>query len=269
MAVRYRTSGIIIKKEDRREADQIFTIYTRDFGKLKILGKAIRKIKSKLRAGAELFYLSEIEFIQGKTYKTLTDAILIEKFKNLRKDLKRPAIAYKILEVLDKLVEREEPDKKNWQLLNEVFDTLNQKLEIKNQKLIYYYFLWNLLSILGYQPELYNCSLCQKKLIPEKIYFHSREGGVICPSCFEKIKEKSFTPLEITETWRQHKENKSLTGFTKLNYCQEINSDIVKILRIILKKDWSFFSRLKIEILHQKILADISEDFLSAISATR
>ena len=76
MFLNYRTKGFIFKKEDRGEADQLFTIYTKDFGKLEILGKAIRKISSKLRSGAETFYLSEIEFIQGKTYKTLTDAIL-------------------------------------------------------------------------------------------------------------------------------------------------------------------------------------------------
>ena len=88
MFVHHRTSGFILKKVDRKETDQLLTIYTKDFGKLEILAKAIRKISSKLKSGAEIFYLSEIEFIQGKTRKTLTDAILIEKFENLRKDLK-------------------------------------------------------------------------------------------------------------------------------------------------------------------------------------
>ncbi|MBU2635445.1 recombination protein O N-terminal domain-containing protein, partial [Patescibacteria group bacterium] len=59
MTVHYRTQSFILEKTDLREADQVFTIYAKDFGKLKILGKAIRKIKSKLRPGAELFYLSE------------------------------------------------------------------------------------------------------------------------------------------------------------------------------------------------------------------
>ena len=84
MAVHYRTQGFVLRKTDLREADQVFSIYTKDFGKLKILGKAIRKIKSKLRSGADLFYLSELEFIQGKAYKTLTDAIALNKFKNIR-----------------------------------------------------------------------------------------------------------------------------------------------------------------------------------------
>ena len=237
MFVHYRTRGIVLKKEDQGEAEQLFTIYTKDFGKLEILGKAIRKISSKLRAGIDIFYLSEIEFIQGKTYKTLTDAILIENFKNIRKDLKKLNIASKISEVLDNLVKGQEPDQKIWQLLKETFRELD-KLEIGNWKLkiIYYYFFWKLFSILGYQPELYNCPVCQEKLSPEKLYFNLKEGGIICQNCFKKLKSgKELTP------------------------------EIVKILRIILEKNWSILSKLKIEKSYLKLLDIISEESYSYI----
>ena len=238
MFLHYQTQGFILKKENRGEADQIFTIYTKDFGKLEILGKAIRKISSKLRSGAETFYLSEIEFIQGKTYKTLTDAILVEKFKNLRKDLKRLPIAYKISEILDNLVRGQEADEKIWHLLNETFNKLNncQIVKLSSCQLLYYYFLWSLLSILGYKPELYNCSLCQKKLIPEKLYFNPKEGGIICQNCFKKLKSG-----------------------------KEVKPEIVKILRIMLEKNWITLSKLKIEKLYLELLAEISKECYSYI----
>ncbi len=237
MFVHYRTTGLIFKKDDRGETDQLFTIYTKDFGELEILGKAVRKISSKLRSGAELFYLSEIEFIQGKAHKTLTDAILIEKFSNLRKDLKTLSIAYKISEILDDLIKGQEPDEKTWQLLNETFrrsNTLNLKPLIYN--LIYYFFLWNFLSILGYGLQLYNCAVCQKKLLPEKLYFNKKEGGVICQNCFKKIK-----------------------------LGREVKPEVVKILRIILEKNWSILAKLKIEKIHLKSLNMISNEYYSYI----
>ena len=165
MFLHYRTRGFILKKADRGEADRIFTVYTKDFGKLEILGKAIRKISSKLRPGAEIFYFSEIEFIQGKTHKILTDAILIEKFENLKNNLNKLKIAYKISQVLDNLVFGQEPDEKIWQLLEETFRKLN-KLEITGPKLelLYYYFFWNLISLLGYQPEISNCTIWGRKI---------------------------------------------------------------------------------------------------------
>ena len=235
MAVHYRTQGFVLKKTDLWEADQVFSIYTQDFGKLKVLGKAIRKIKSKLRSGAELFYLSETEFIQGKTYKTLTDAIVIDKFKNIRSDLERLKIAYQIAETTDNLIGGQERDEEIWNLLTEVFEKLNNyKLQTINYPLIYHYFLWNLLSILGYQIDLYNCAVCQKKLVPQKLYFNPEEGGIIDLECFKKIKKG-----------------------------EEVSPELVKILRLLLKKDWNILSRLKIQDLHKKELESISENYLS------
>ncbi len=69
MFTRYRTQGIILGKVDRGESDRLFTIYTKDYGIINLLARSERKIKSKLRSGLELFYLSEIEFIQGKAQK--------------------------------------------------------------------------------------------------------------------------------------------------------------------------------------------------------
>jgi len=237
MFLHYRTRGFILKKVDRGETDRIFTIYTKDFGKLELLAKAERKIKSKLRGGLELFYLSEIEFIQGKTYKTLTDTILIDNFKNLRGNLKRLAIAYRISEIFDTLVKGQEPDEKLWQLLAEVFEKLNTlHLRSSTLHLVYHYFLWNLLSILGYQPELYNCSLCQKKVAPEKLYFGLKEGGIICQNCFKSAKQAS-----------------------------QIKPEIIKILRLILKQDWPTLSKLKIEAKYLKELSFVSQDYFSSI----
>ncbi len=244
MFIHYRTRGFVIKKEDRGEADQLFTIYTKDFGKLEILGKAIRKTSSKLRSGAEIFYLSEIEFIQGKTHKTLIDAMPIEKFKNIRQDFRKLKIAYKISEVSDKLIRGQEPDEKIWQLLIETFERLN-KLEIKDSNLdiLLYYFLWNFLSILGYQPELQRCSLCPKKLVPQEIYFSFREGGTICQDCFTRLKASS-------------------------KVVKEVSPEIIKILRIILKEDWQTLLKLKIESDYLKSLKLVSQDYFSKILET-
>ncbi len=232
MAVHYRTQGFIIKQTDRGEANQLFTIYTENFGKLEIFGKAVRKIKSKLRGGAQLFYLSETEFIQGKAHKTLTDTIVINNFKNLRKDLSKLAVAYQIIGVLDSLVKGQEPDEEIWNLLNETFEKLNKQ----NLEIIYYYFLWNLFSILGYQPELYRCSVCQKKIVPGILYFGLKQGGVVCGECF-KNPEKD----------------------------KEINEDIIKIIRLFLTRDWPILEKLKVSVESQKLLKNVSETYLNEI----
>jgi DNA repair protein RecO (recombination protein O) len=237
MFVRYRTLGFVFKKEDRAEADQIFKIFTRDFGRIEVLGKGIRKISSRLRSQIDIFYLSEIEFIQGKTYKRLTDALLIEKFKNLRRSFKRLSIAYQISEVLDGLIKGEERDERIWNLILETFKNLdNPNLSFVICNLQFYYFFWNLVSILGQRPELYSCSVCQKRLRPGKIYFSEKEGGTICPVCFQKIKEG-----------------------------REISQNLVKVLRIILERDFNFLKKLKIREKEIEELSKISDSYFRFI----
>lgn len=207
----------------------LFTIYTKDFGKVEVLGKAIRKVSSKLRSGAELFYFSEVEFIQGKTHKTLTDAILIEKFANIRKDLRKLSVAFKISEVLNSLVRGQEPDEKIWKLLVSVTLKLNSVKNIEEVKhKIYYYFFWNLISLMGYEPDFYKCYVCGKRISQKSIYFNAREGGLVCENC--------------------QKSKKAL---------REIDPDTIKVLRLALKKDWKTLAKVK-----------LSEDNLKSITST-
>jgi DNA repair protein RecO (recombination protein O) len=243
MFTHYRTRGFIINKTDRGESDRILTIFTEDFGKLELLAKAERKIKSKLRAGLELFYLSEIEFIQGKVYKTLTDSILIESFPGIRKDLGKLKIAHQISDLLDDLVKGEELDQRIWQLLNETFEVLNNwnienSLKIENLKLkiVYYYFLWNFLSILGYQLDLYHCVLCHQKIQPKNIYFDPVEGGLVCQQC----------PVTTEKA-------------------KEIDADTIKILRVFLQKDLATLKRLKFEKDKLESLNETSQYYLSEV----
>ena len=231
-----KTEGFVLKKEDLRESDRIFTVYTKDFGKIKILGKAIRKIKSKLKGGMKLFSLSRIEFIQGKNYKTLTDAAIDKNYRGLEKNLIKLRIAYKISETLNDLIKGEEKDEEILDLLKEVFEKLdNYSLPIINYSLIYYYFLWNLLSILGYRLNLYECVICKNKLTPQQSYFNPVEG-IVCSACFRK------------------------TG--KGN---EISPETIKILRLILERNWQVILRLKITANHQELLELISNDYLNSL----
>ncbi len=231
MTTRYKTRAFIFKKIDRNESDRIFSVFTEDFGRLDIFAKAIRKSVSKLRSGIDSFFISEIEFIQGRNRKTLTDATVIKKLSDIYNNLEKIKIANKMGEILDNFIKGEEKDKEIFNLVSETFINLdNYKLSTINHQLIYYYFLWNMLSLLGYHLEVQKCNTCQSNLNPNDIHFSYKFGGVICGNCV--VKEKGS--------------------------CLRINSDIVKILRLILKKDWQMLSKLKINLYSQNLLENIS-----------
>ncbi len=233
MFIHYQSSGFILREKDFREADRIFTIYTKEFGKLKFLAKGARKIKSKLRGGLKLFAFSEIKFIQGKGYRTLTDSTVKDEFIKISGSLIKLKTAYKIAEVLDCLTREEDPDKKIWELLKKTLEKLNNcqpKADIC--RLIYYYYFWNLINLIGVKPSIHNCILCQQKLHLPPFYFSSRHGGILCKKCFEKAQEGIDVELET-----------------------------IKILKIILKRDWILLLRLKLRKEHLRSLKRLTDNY--------
>lgn len=238
MTLKYRTKGIIFKDQERSEADKIFSVFTKDYGRIEVLGKAIRKINSKLKSGVDLFYLSEIEFIQGKNNKTLTDASVIKRFSNIFLDKNDIELAHNIFNTLEEFIKGQERDDKVFELISETFDRLNDKdKKIINKKFIYYYFLWNFLSVQGFHLELNRCALCSGGLKEESVYFSNKNGGALCGEC-------------------QKKGNES----------KKINGDVLKILRLFLDKKWEVVQRLKVVQESQNLLEKVSQNFVRDFS---
>ena len=61
------TQAIILKRINFGEADRILTAITPEYGKISILAKGVRRSKSKLAGGLELFSVTDIGFINGKS----------------------------------------------------------------------------------------------------------------------------------------------------------------------------------------------------------
>ena len=174
MRERLFTEAFVLKKRERGEADQNITLYTKEFGKIDLLGKGIRKIDSKLKSGIDEYSKIYIEFIETSKRKTLVEAKNISKFLSFKKEGKIELIE-KIKELVDNLIKEEEKDIKIWLLLKNVFF---EKEKIKNYSIIYYYFFYNFISYLGYKPNINNCFVCQKKLKLEEIYFLEEKGFI-------------------------------------------------------------------------------------------
>lgn len=243
MTIHHKTEAFVFKKEDNLEADRAFSVFTKDFGRTEVFGKSIRKIDSKLRGGIEIFSFSEIEFIQGRNKKTLTDAVFIKKLKNLFEDEVRVAVSHNISQLAESFIKGEESDGKIWDLLVNSFERLDSlQLKVTHVQLIYDYFFWNFISILGHKPELSNCANCQKKLNPYELYFSNKEGGIICKSC-HALNRDAF----------------------------KIKSDTVKIIRLILQNPpvggWDTLSRLRLDNKVQEPLRKVSDSYYSYLKS--
>jgi DNA repair protein RecO (recombination protein O) len=220
MFTHYRTQGIVLDKINRGEADQLFTVLTEDFGLLEVFGKAIRKISSKLRAGMEIFYLSEIEFIEGRAYKTLTDAISQKKYFASPAALGNLVLAWRIADLIKKLTPSQQEDRVIFLFLKRSFEELQTPLSRKQQVLFLLFFFWNFIAFLGYKPELSSCVKCGDSIREEGGGFSLQDGGVLCSSCFSDAGQRGKIRMR---------------------------GDSVKIIRFFLSNPWIMVKKLKEE----------------------
>jgi DNA repair protein RecO (recombination protein O) len=239
-----KTNAIVLKDKEVGETDKLFTLYTQNFGKIEVLGKGIRKIKAKLKGGLQPLNHISLEFVQGKHFFIATDAVLKDDFPTIKKEIKKYRSALYICDILDRLVKGAEKDERIWELLLETINNINQ-LPITIR-----YFEWNLLSFLGFEPELYHCVLCQERISQGKFYFSAKEGGIICNKCGMRIAQPSV----------------KTSGYAKGHIrIIDISRDVIKILRLIILRDKEILRKLKIDSIQERELKELSRHYLSWI----
>ena len=163
----FRTQAIILNRTDYGEADRIITFLTPDNGKVKAIAKGVRRSKSKLAGGIELFSVSDLSFIVGKSeINTLRSSRLITHYGNIVKDLDRTNIGYSLIKKLDKATE-DSPESDYFYLLQEGFEALDDhKIDLG---LIDLWFNMQLLRLAGHTPNL-RTDEKGHKLLPDKKY---------------------------------------------------------------------------------------------------
>jgi DNA repair protein RecO len=161
------TKGIVLTRTNFGEADRILTVLTPDNGKVRLMAKGVRKIRSKLAGGIELFSISNITFIPGKgDIGTLVSSRLITHFGTIVQDIDRTMFGYDILKTINKVTEDNTGP--------EYFDLLGEALAGVDNKdvsigIINFWLYMQLLKLAGHSPNLKTDSV-HNKLQADKNY---------------------------------------------------------------------------------------------------
>ncbi len=145
------TKGIILSRTNFGEADRILTILTPDNGKIRLIAKGVRKIKSKLAGGIELFAVSHISYIKGRgEIGTLISTRLIRYYQNISSDLERTMAGYEFIKQLNRATEElSEPE--YFDVLETSFSALDEPaIELS---LIQNWFALQLIRLSGQTPH--------------------------------------------------------------------------------------------------------------------
>lgn len=137
-----KLTGIIIKRSNFGDASKYLTVFSREQGKIRLVAKGIRKIRSRRAPHLELF-----NFTQIQTYKdVIVEAKIINDFSKLKSDLKITGYLFYLAEVLDKILPEHQPHE-------EVFDNLTNHLTSLTSLAVLKNIVVELMWDLGYLPK--------------------------------------------------------------------------------------------------------------------
>lgn len=185
----YKYHGIILGKTDIAETDRIYTIYTKETGKIRIVGKGVRRPNAKLAGSLEPLTYVEIFMARGQGLGKITSAIPVENFSAIKADFELLSRILRIIKIIQKIISEEEKDERFFQLMLEYLETMEklakaeEERKIQKAEILTLGFLVKFLDQMGYRIEVRQCVGCGKKLEPNGNFFSAERGGIICRDC--------------------------------------------------------------------------------------
>ena len=190
----FRVEAVVLRHTDWGEADRLLSLYTRQRGKMRVVAKGVRRIKSRKAGHLEPFTHVLLQLAAARDLPIITQAETVEAYLPLRENLIKTAFAAYVIEVLDRFTYEEEsvhPD-----LFTLLTDTLWRIAELEDPWLAIRYYEVHLLNFLGFRPHLFECVACGQEIRPVPQYFSPAHGGVLCPRCGDQV--KGALPISVT-----------------------------------------------------------------------
>ena len=156
----YVDDGIVLRTQDLGEADRIVTILTRRTGRVRAVGKGVRRTKSRFGARLEPFTHVDLQLHTGRSLDYVTQADTVRAYgEPLAADYPRYTSGTAMLETAERFTPVEkEPALRQFLLLVGGLRALGEGAH--DPRLVLDAFLLRSLAVAGYAPALSECALC-------------------------------------------------------------------------------------------------------------
>ncbi len=221
--------GIVLRKRNIGENDQIITIYSPSFGKFEASARGARKINSHFSGHLEILNICNLDIYTNGQRHTITQCQSINSHKYLKDDLHLSMLSFHIAEIFYRMTPSDEHGEDLFLLL---LGTLSSLGGCKNP-LILESFKIKLLKAAGSLPEISECGECRRKWTCEDAVFMDREGHITCADCVNPSGTK-----------------------------EEIDFNMIKLLNFIASSDYEKIKKISLTSKEQTVLKKISDHLL-------
>lgn len=190
-----KVTGIVISDTNFSESSKVLNVYTKEFGKIGIMAKGCRNLKSALRSvSSKLTYGYFNIYYKDNGLSTLISVDVINEFLNIKKDLTKIGYATYLMDLTNQVLK----ENNNKELFDLIINALTKINDGFDPMIITNIIELKYLDYLGVMPILDCCSVCgsDKKIVT----LSSDHGGYVCVNCFKNeyvVDEKTIKLIRM------------------------------------------------------------------------
>jgi len=175
-----RSAAVVIGSFPLGESDRVVTFFSRDFGRVRGVARAARRIKSRFGGALELFTLGQLVFFDtGRSELVRIDHFdVTHPFAPLREDLGRLGEAAWVVEIVARTTGERDRQPALFGLLVRALKAME---EATRPPRVAACFGVRCLDLLGHRPRLDRCVECGRAYPFPRPFLG--EGGVLCETC--------------------------------------------------------------------------------------
>ena len=177
----YRDEAIVLRAQKLGEADRIVTLLTRHHGKVRAVGKGVRRTSSRFGSRLEPFMVIDVQLYTGRSLDVVTQVETLGPYgRPVCADYALYTAGTAMLETAERLVEAEhEPAVQQYTLLTAAIHSLAVRAHAPGLVLDSY--LLRGLAVAGWAPSFEDCARCGA--LGPHTSFAVGSGGAVCGAC--------------------------------------------------------------------------------------
>lgn len=170
-----RTRAIVLRRTNYGEADRILQLITPE-GRRAVMAKGVRREKSRLAGGIELFAVCDVVIGEGKgDLGVLTSARLVQFYGHIMEDYDRMQFAYAAIKLVSKA--SDQVDEPEWyDVLAEVLMGLD--VHSIDLQLVQTWFYLRYAGLLGHELSLYHDTAGEKLVADASYRYDETDQGL-------------------------------------------------------------------------------------------
>lgn len=174
-------SGLLLKRQPLREADEILTVWSWERGKIRLVVRGLRRNRSRLKAAVLPLAWMEYRVVCGRGLPLVIGTRIVRSYGVITTEFGRAALVLALFELVLRLTADEASNQELSLLLRECLEYLEAEQRVGAA--FFVKIRLQLLAVIGYRLLMSQCASCGSRLDQLEFSWSFLAMGPLCGNC--------------------------------------------------------------------------------------